>query len=297
MTRKYAPKKLSDLVGNPKSHAQLWEMVRDGTPVLLTSGSGIGKTSAVYAVAEEHGYTVIETNASDERRKGELDEIAMRVQQESPFGEKYIFLLDEIDYLSAWATLRNMLQTTKHPIVMTANEAWRIPADVKEKCIYISLRRPRLDTVVAAVRKIAEREIVGGSEKIDYSNVGSDIRNAVVSTMYGGGGYEEKNVFGIVSDYFQKGNVMDVKENMFPWLFDNAPRYLDGIELFDFYMLLDVASRSSIEALRMCSAGRGSTYPKYPIFYRMKRKDGEGKVDVKMEEKPEEKVEEEGGEG
>ena len=67
-TKKHAPEKLSDLQGNPSSHQQLKDIMADPRGRALVSGDpGVGKTSAVYAIANEIGCKIIEINADPHR--------------------------------------------------------------------------------------------------------------------------------------------------------------------------------------------------------------------------------------
>lgn len=251
-------------MGNPKGHAQLRDLIKEGKRVLLTGAPGIGKTSAVEAISEELGMKIIETNASDERRRSELMDIMRRCQMYS-FGKDIIYLLDEIDgaYYGAWGTLKQILMNSRYPVVMTANDAWKIPGEIKNLCITIKLRRPYLASVVGAVKEITKQERVEG----DFRGVKNDIRNAINVVLYGGESYEEVSPFSIVTDFFTKGKLEHVKISDAAWLFDNAPEFLSGLDLYDFFRILEVASRSDVGVLSAVARGKGS-YAKYPTYYR-----------------------------
>lgn len=270
LTKKYAPKDLNELVGNKKVFSQLKDMILDGTPVLLVGVPGIGKTSSVYAIAREHGYHVIETNASDERRRDELKSISRQVRMNSPFGEKLLFLLDEVDGIQAWGTIKEILRGVKHSLVMTANEDWAIPDDVKKLCIRLQLRRPDIRSVIKRVKDIVGKEIItGGGDEVDFSVVTNDMRSAINAVLYGADGYDVENDFNRVTEFFTKRELGDIKESFYPWLFDNAPTFLHGVDLYDFYVMLEVSTRSSMEVLRLCPRGRRGARAGYPIFLRL----------------------------
>lgn len=264
MDKKHKPQKTEDLLGNPTAHAQLKQLIQEGKRVLLTGIPGVGKTSAVEAVAKELGMKIIEINASDERSRPELMDLARRCQMYS-FGPELIYLLDEIDgaHFGAWGTLKQILMKSRYPVILTANEGWKISKEVKDLCITIKLRRPYLGTVVTAVKKITKAERIEGN----FRGVGHDIRNAINMVMYGGESYEEVSPFSITTDFFTKGKLEHVKIKDAGWLFDNAPEFLSGADLYHFYELLEVASRSNVSVLGACPKGKGS-YAKYPTYYR-----------------------------
>ncbi len=92
---------------------------------------GCGKTSLVEAAAHEYNLELVEMNASDFRRKEDIERVAkVAATQMSLFGRKKIILLDEVDGISGTAdkggldAILNLIEVTRHPIVMTANDPW-----------------------------------------------------------------------------------------------------------------------------------------------------------------------------
>ncbi len=269
MVRKHRPKKLGDLKGNPSAHKQLKELIERNSRVLLCGPSGIGKTEAVYAIANELGIKVIEVNASDERTRGDLKDISRRCQMYSATDEGMIYLLDEVEGADfrAWSVLKEILTYSRYAVVMTTNAEWKVNKikTIKDLYITVKLRQPYISTVVAVAKGIAEKERL---HNVDFSGIKKrDIRNAINIAMYGGESYEELAPFTITSEFFTKGRLDHVKISDAAWLFDNAPTFLFGAELYRFYEILEVASRSDVGVLSCVAKGRGD-YARFPTYYR-----------------------------
>ncbi|MCD6382963.1 MAG: AAA family ATPase, partial [Thermoplasmata archaeon] len=114
---KYRPRRLADLVGNPKAIRELkkWaEGFREGVPskpgAILYGPPGVGKTSAALALAEEYGWVPIELNASDARNMEAIRKVATRGSMAETFsgsgeflrsseGRRKLIILDEVDNL------------------------------------------------------------------------------------------------------------------------------------------------------------------------------------------------------
>ena len=274
MPEKHRPRKLEDLLGNPKAHEQLRSIMMDPRGrALLSGGSGIGKTSAVHALAEELKLKVIEINASADRSKDQLKDIGQRCQMFSASGEGMVYLLDEIEGVvegtpnkkQVWDSIEEILTYSRYPVVLTTNDPWDIPKKIKQLSVEIKLRRPYMKSVVDAARRVAEEE---GISLGTYRNIKKqDIRNATNVVMYGGESYEEVTPFSIATDFFTKGDLERVVMKDAAWLFDNAPTFLFGADLYEFYSLLEIASRSDIGILKLAAKGKGD-YARFPTYYR-----------------------------
>jgi len=133
--RKYAPKNSKDIIGQDKAVEQIKKFISEHSKqkkkALLANGpTGSGKTATVYAIANELEYEVIEVNASDFRNEAGLNStVGAAIGQQSLFAKSKIILVDEIDGISGTKdrgglnALIRLVEITKFPIIMTANDA------------------------------------------------------------------------------------------------------------------------------------------------------------------------------
>lgn len=170
---KYRPKSVEEVVDQDKAKQTLLQWIKSweqGKPTkkaaLLYGPPGCGKTSLVEAVARTLGYELFEMNASDSRRKADIERLAkMASQTTSIRGKKRILLLDEIDGLDPRAdeggveALVAVIKETRNPIIMTANnpfqEHLRPLRDLSE---VIPLDRLKETHVVTVLTRICKAE-------------------------------------------------------------------------------------------------------------------------------------------
>ena len=167
---KYRPRRVADVINQDQAKEKflswLREWLRGKIPnkkaALLYGPAGIGKTSLVEAAAHEYKLELIEMNASDFRRKTDIERVAkVAAMQTSLWGRKRIILLDEVDGISGTAdkggleALLDLINTTIHPVVLTANDPW----DPK-------LRALRENSLVIGFNRLSERDIISGLRRI-----------------------------------------------------------------------------------------------------------------------------------
>jgi len=120
LTERLRPTRLDDFVGNPRARADLrawanrWNEDRPPAQrvAVLSGPAGVGKTSAALAIAAEHGWTVVEMNASDARNETAIEQVAGRaaithtLSDPADRGERHraLILLDEADCLTGRLT-------------------------------------------------------------------------------------------------------------------------------------------------------------------------------------------------
>ncbi len=133
---KYSPQKLNEVMGDKPPLLKLQDFVLNyprfrKKAMIIYGPTGTGKTSSVYAIANENNYEVIEINSSDVRnKKGILETFGDALNQTSLFNKGKIFLFDDIDGLSGTKdrggiqAIISLLQKSPHPIVLTSNDPW-----------------------------------------------------------------------------------------------------------------------------------------------------------------------------
>ncbi|MCL5067949.1 MAG: AAA family ATPase, partial [Thaumarchaeota archaeon] len=76
LSERLRPQNISELVGNEQARLQLVKWLKNwkvgSKPILLMGPPGVGKSTSIYAVTREFGYSVIEYNASDVRTRDDL---------------------------------------------------------------------------------------------------------------------------------------------------------------------------------------------------------------------------------
>ncbi len=168
---------ISEIKGNDEAVRQLSNFAaevqakRITTPPLVYGPPGTGKTASVHALAERHGWNLIELNASDYRDSSTVKRILISsATSSSLFGARNVILLDEIDELSAkfdkgaQASVSALIEQSRNPIIFIANDRWSRS---------ISFLRSR--TMPVAFRKVAVQSIVGVLERLS-SKHGIDVQ-------------------------------------------------------------------------------------------------------------------------
>ena len=130
-SEKYRPKKISDMIGNEESRADVVEWFakwKKGTkPILLVGPPGIGKTTIAYLAAKQFNYDMIGLNASDIRSKSRISEVLSPVLGNVSVRGLPMIFVDEVDgihgrgdYGGAEALIKILKEPTV-PIVLAAN--------------------------------------------------------------------------------------------------------------------------------------------------------------------------------
>jgi len=171
---KYRPRRVSDVVNQDQAKEKfipwlrqwLQNRVPEKKAALFYGPAGVGKTSLVEAAAHEYGLELIEMNASDFRRKEDIERIAkIAATQMSLFGKRKIILLDEVDGISGSAdkggldAILELIKVTRHPIVMTANDPWdQKLRPLRDASLMIPFNRLSERYVVQVLKRICAAE-------------------------------------------------------------------------------------------------------------------------------------------
>lgn len=168
LSEKYRALKYEDILGQDKAIQEIKAFLKEfpkKKALLLYGPAGTGKTSIVLSAAKENNLEILELNSSDLRNKSKLDGILKpAAEQMSLFKKGKIILMDEVDGVTGTdiggiPELMRVIETTKHPIIMTCNDVWQTKlAPVRTKCKLIELKPLDLGTVVSILARIAEKE-------------------------------------------------------------------------------------------------------------------------------------------
>jgi replication factor C large subunit len=124
----------SNRIVSEKEQQEELKLGSEKAAVLLEGPPGIGKTSIVYALANDLNMEVIETNASDTRTRDELEKKLKETTKSKGIidfitvSKQKLILIDEIDGIygtkdrGAVPTIVDLIQNTQFPIIMCSNE-------------------------------------------------------------------------------------------------------------------------------------------------------------------------------
>lgn len=193
-TQKYRPSTSKDLCGIDSSVEKIKDYIaryKPGMKALLINGPpGCGKTSSVYAIANDLKLEVFELNASDDRNKDSIISTAgSAMQQGSLFGTRKIILLEEIDGISesedrgGVTELVNLIPKSRYPVIMTANDPWdRKFSNLRAKSEIVTFNTPTYISLTKAMERICESEGITASKDILTAIArrnGGDFRGAI----------------------------------------------------------------------------------------------------------------------
>ncbi|EER12026.1 replication factor C subunit, putative [Perkinsus marinus ATCC 50983] len=218
-TEKYKPRTLKDLVGNNapitklRTWLQDWEKVHvhgqkkpvtfrgRGVPenvnakaVLVSGPPGIGKTTACRLVARELGYMPMEFNASDQRNKATVDNLASGLATNAVIGQNYslkqkpCLVMDEVDGMSGGdrgggAALIQLIKKSKMPVMCICND--RMSTKVRSlanSCYDIRFTKPtgaQCSQRVAAIAKSEGVHVDTDAMAMLAEQLGGDMRQII----------------------------------------------------------------------------------------------------------------------
>jgi replication factor C large subunit len=213
--------------------------------VLLEGPPGIGKTSIVYALANDLNMEVIETNASDTRTKAKLEaKLKETVKTRGIMDfiadtKRKLILIDEVDGIygvsdrGALPTILNLIEETQFPIILCSNEYKQ-----NLQSLYNKIKRyeinplPNQEILKVAKRILTEEKIFELSEEdltlvIEKNN--GDLRGVINDLEALSHGSMDKNykdlilklnrdsyeeIFTLIRDLFQKTKTLREARNL-----------------------------------------------------------------------------------
>ena len=169
LVERYRPSTLSDVKGHPSAIKEITKWAENWSegdkPIMLHGPAGTGKTSTAEALANDMDWSTVEINASSQTRKDDIKHIVQSIRSQSLDSERTLFLLDEVDSINGKSLrpLKKMLKEPPNPIIVTANEKWKVPDSISNACNKIKYNLQKR-SIKPVLKYIAEEE------DIDISN-------------------------------------------------------------------------------------------------------------------------------
>jgi replication factor C large subunit len=230
-TDKYAPKKLSEIIGNSDrvEHVKQWMLQwmngDKGKPILLWGPPGTGKTSIAYTMKREFDLEILEMNASQLRNKKRVERIlGGSLLAGTLFGTLRIVLIDDADVLAGRkdsggsTAIVRFLRDAPCPIIVTATDIWdKKFAPVRNECEKIEMKRINKASVRKRIREIAKLESLDISdEKLEAIAEGAhgDLRAALndLHSLSPSSRFHNQDVFQVVRGILKAQTYAEAKE-------------------------------------------------------------------------------------
>jgi len=258
----YHPKTFSEIHGQNKPIKEIIAWINtwpsSKKALLIYGPPGIGKTVSVYVLKKEMNLDLIELNTSDVRNAENIVKIVGNAaSSKALFSSKKIILIDEVDNIKGRSdlggvkALAKIIDETQNPIILIANDPYKISASLRNKLDTIRFNTLRPASVRNRLRQIAdEEEISVTDEQLDMiaERSGGDLRASIndLESLGRGVGDEdirrlsprdsENTIFeGLTAVFKEKG--LKCRETFFDidkppdeiifWIDENMPRVYD----------------------------------------------------------------------
>lgn len=228
----YRPLRVEQMIGNEDARISsvkwLSAWINGSKPLLLIGPPGVGKTSLVHALAKQFNYDLIELNASDNRKREDLENrIIPMLNNASLLGRTMLLFLDEVDGISGRQDsggvefLLGLLKEPAIPIVMAANSYDTRIKDLAKVSKVIEFGRIPNRLLLIFLRYILNKEQKEFrlEEIISLvNNSQGDIRSLLNNAQSKSAGYDavktanfKMDISHALNGYFSASNIEDAK--------------------------------------------------------------------------------------
>ncbi len=282
-TLKYRPRDSGEIVNQSHAIPKIKEFIlkypkTQKKALLLHGPPGVGKTSSVYAIANELNYEVVEMNASDVRSARKVWQILGPAIRNKPFFKKgRIILIDEIDGMAGRydaggiGAIVNVINESRWPVILIANDPWDPSLrKVREVAEMVEFKKLTTLEIFKALKRIAAREGLDIDDlvlKALAERAKGDLRSAIndLQTLARKSGkitmkdlnilgYREREatIFQALGQMFKASSIVSASmafanvdmdpEEIVAWIEENIPNeYEDLEEIYEAYRWLSKA--------------------------------------------------------
>lgn len=157
--------------------------------LLIHGPPGIGKTLSIYVLKDEMNLDLIELNTSDVRDSETISRVVGNAaSSQALFSSKKVILVDEVDNIKGRSdsggmrTLAKTIDEAQNPIILIANDPYKLPASIRGKADVIRFNSLRSASIRNRLREISDMEGVNVSDS-DLDAIaqrsGGDMRAAI----------------------------------------------------------------------------------------------------------------------
>ena len=282
-THKYTAKAVKDIIGQDEIVASLKKFIinfsnEKKNSAMIYGPSGTGKTSSVYAIANDLGYEVIEVNASEFRNAEQINlKVGNAVKQRSLFATGKIILVDEIDGLSGHQdrggiqAITKLIEESTFPVILTATNPFDNKfSTLRGKSSMMEFAQLDYNSIFRILKKICDNENIKYEDAVLKSlarRSGGDARAAIndLQTLAQEKKELTKESIEELADRNRTENIMSALNRIFKttdlkiaisafdnvnedldqqllWIDENLPKeYTDPVELAKAYEMLSKA--------------------------------------------------------
>lgn len=173
--RKYRPKKLDDVVGQPHITTTLTNAIKNGRVshgYLFAGPRGVGKTSVARILAHQvnnfeygdsHGaLDIIEIDAASNRRIDEIRDLRDKVHTAPVAGKYKVYIIDEVHMLTREA-FNALLKTLEEPpahviFILATTEAHKLPETIVSRTQRYTFKAVSEKDAIAHLKNLAKQE-------------------------------------------------------------------------------------------------------------------------------------------
>lgn len=286
-TVKYRPTNLSEFVYNKEAISALdnwlisWNTGKPSKKVAFLFGTpGVGKSESLILLARKFGFDLVEMNASDQRKKDNVQRVVgMASTESSLYGNTRIILLDELEGMSGTedrgglSVILSLTKTTRTPLVLIATDMWdRRFKSFRRSSLFVEFKRIPMRSIIPRLRDICRKEGIEAQEealRIIAERSRGDLRSAITDLQALAQGknsltYQDVNwlesrdrqerIFVVLKNIFnaktyqearRAASVSDIGyEMLFEWICENVPHQIPKME--DMAVAFNSLSRADI---------------------------------------------------